>query len=441
MQNIPAGTITSTTVQDAINELDTDKTTLADVKADTDIADALTKRHSPNTDIYLATPVTNVLYVDNKRGDSYTESGSITKPFKTIQAAMDTVSGNSTTNRFEIKIAQGAYYSEAINYNKDQVALVGDAYVRLTGAITINTAHAKFSRLSIRGAVTCNMANHFLIEVDHCNVATGAWNITATAPAGDEWFQIYGGLFGSNLTVTNLGGAIGWLESGVYQNGTLKIDGCANFQAVGVAFLTCSMSIENGTVAILGACTSDLATTCTLKTGATLTCDAVTAGALNIIESGGTYTGTTTSTHVVNSSNVPGTTVTDALNNLHSIVELQIVAGEALKAGHLVYTSPVDGLLYKAISTLEVPSRVCGFCKEDTDSGDPCAVIPNGGLELSNWTLIIGSVNLAPGSAYYLDSTSGRMTVIAPTTGYVIQVGFAVTTTEFDINILKRVRV
>ena len=44
--NTPAGTVAATNVQAAIDELDTEKTTLADVKADADIADALSKRHN-----------------------------------------------------------------------------------------------------------------------------------------------------------------------------------------------------------------------------------------------------------------------------------------------------------------------------------------------------------------------------------------------------------
>ena len=40
-----------------------------------DIDDAVSKRHTQETDKYLATMVTNVFYVDNKRTDTYTENG------------------------------------------------------------------------------------------------------------------------------------------------------------------------------------------------------------------------------------------------------------------------------------------------------------------------------------------------------------------------------
>lgn len=50
------------------------------------------------------TKVTKVLYVDGNRTDSYTENGSITKPFKTIQSAITASSGNVLIN-----VAPGEY--------------------------------------------------------------------------------------------------------------------------------------------------------------------------------------------------------------------------------------------------------------------------------------------------------------------------------------------
>ena len=58
----------------------------------------------PNRDLYLDTQVTKVLYVDKNRTDSYTENGSLTKPYKTIQSAISIASGNVLIN-----IAPGEY--------------------------------------------------------------------------------------------------------------------------------------------------------------------------------------------------------------------------------------------------------------------------------------------------------------------------------------------
>ena len=46
-----------------------------------DTKDAIDKKHTQNTDKYLTTDVTKVLYVDKNRTDTYTENGTITKPF------------------------------------------------------------------------------------------------------------------------------------------------------------------------------------------------------------------------------------------------------------------------------------------------------------------------------------------------------------------------
>lgn len=58
------------------------------------------KMHGKNNDWYLSTPVTNTLQVDGNRTDSYIEDGSPTKPFKTIQAALDKFETEITTDNF-----------------------------------------------------------------------------------------------------------------------------------------------------------------------------------------------------------------------------------------------------------------------------------------------------------------------------------------------------
>jgi hypothetical protein len=47
------------------------------------------KFHARNKDLYLATDGSRLLYVDISRTDSYVENGTITKPFKTVQAAIN----------------------------------------------------------------------------------------------------------------------------------------------------------------------------------------------------------------------------------------------------------------------------------------------------------------------------------------------------------------
>ena len=81
--NTPAGNISSITVQAAINELDTEKTTLALVKADTDVASAISLKHTAGTDTYAASAITN------------TPAGDIAAI--TVQAAINELDSEKTT--------------------------------------------------------------------------------------------------------------------------------------------------------------------------------------------------------------------------------------------------------------------------------------------------------------------------------------------------------
>jgi len=290
------------------------KTTLTEVKADADISDALSKKHTQNSDLYLNTPVGNILYVDNKRSDAYTENGSITKPFKTIQAANDAISGNNTTNKFVIKIATGNYYSESLTLNKDQVVLEGYGATRLTGNITITSPHIRFVNLRITSPVTLSLTTGFLLEVMDCSVSSGDWNITATAPVGNEFLQITGDstIWTAKLNVAGIKGLVGML-GGVYA-GTQNITNCnvefgnCDFQGV--------INLDTGTVATVGA-VLPISATVNLKAGATLNADATLLGSgLTLNNTGGTLNYTTKASGITNNSSVVGTTVKDALNTL-----------------------------------------------------------------------------------------------------------------------------
>jgi hypothetical protein len=98
-----------------------------------DIDDAVSKKHTQNTDAYLSTMVTNVLHVDNKRTDTYTPNGSITKPFLTIQDAIDYVSSLALAEYFTIKINAGIYNENLVleNAGLKYVELCGVGYVSI----------------------------------------------------------------------------------------------------------------------------------------------------------------------------------------------------------------------------------------------------------------------------------------------------------------------
>jgi len=257
-----------------------------------DIDDAVSKRHTQNTDQYLTTMVTNVLYVDNKRTDDYTPTGTITKPFKTIQSAHDAIVGNTSTNKFEIKVARGVAYAETFTYSKDYVMLSSVGLgASLTGAITITSPHPTFVDFEIKSAVTLSLASHFSINVMNCRVNTGIWNITATAPTGDEYLQVLGNdMWTSRLNATGITGVVGW-SGGIIFSGTFNLTNC-NFQASGTDIEGMIINLETGTDAYLGAILAG-GLTVNLKTGAKLHADADALGNITVVNTGGTLYKTT----------------------------------------------------------------------------------------------------------------------------------------------------
>jgi hypothetical protein len=286
-----------------------------------DIDDAVSNKHSQNTDKYLTTDVTNVLYVDNKRTDVYTENGSITKPFKTIQSANDAITGNSVTNRFVIKIATGNYYSDILTLNKDFTTLEGYGETVLSGAITITSPHVRFTNLKIISSVTLSLTNHFLLEVVDCAVNTGVWNITATAPLGDEWFQISGDatIWKSNINATGITGVAS--IAGGYFEGVQTYTNCwvelMGFETWG------TINLEADTEATIGA-VLPIDAIVNLKSGAILNADSSFISGITLNNTGGTLNLTTKASGVNNDSSVTGDTVKDALETLYELAEAPI---------------------------------------------------------------------------------------------------------------------
>jgi hypothetical protein len=101
--------------------------TIGDVKADPDIADSLATKHTQNMDTYLNNLPGNTFYIDVKRVDAYTENGSITKPFKAIQTAINKVisnGDNTQTNPYALKINPGTYVENVVLESAKLVSLI-----------------------------------------------------------------------------------------------------------------------------------------------------------------------------------------------------------------------------------------------------------------------------------------------------------------------------
>jgi len=79
---------------------------------------------------------------------------------------------------------------------------------------------------------------------------------------------------------------------------------------------------------------------------------------------------------------------------------------------------------------------VIGLCRSTSIASSASGDIQlDGQLTLADWTAIIGSATLTAGSKYYLsEATKGMLTATPPTTGFVVVVGTALSTTMIDIN-------
>lgn len=343
---------------------------------------------------YLATPVTNVLYVDNKRTDIYVENGSITKPFKLVQAAHDAIIGSSIANRFEIRLVSGTYSAEVLVLSADFITIAGESCSGLSGAITIPSPHVKFKELDLRSAVTLSQPSHFLLEVVNCSVGTGIWNITATAPTGDEYLQVLGDdMWTSRLNATGIRGVVGW-SGGIVFGGPFSLTDCY-FQSSGSDMEGITINLEAGTEAHFGGLLTGL--TVNLKPGANLYADADALGGMTVVNTGGVLHKTTALTDV----DQTVTRVNAATYNL-------LVTDQVLHVDYTI-TGPVTNL--RLMSAQCVDGRRIEIKDSGCNAGVNSITVTTEGAEKIINTSLPGSdtfVISANGDAYFLTSRGGH---------------------------------
>jgi len=116
-------------------------------------------------------------------------------------------------------------------------------------------------------------------------------------------------------------------------------------------------------------------------------------------------------------------------------------AGDDLITGQPVYIDGA-GRLQKAESGLIAGAQVAGLMSGDATALGSGDYIPDGSLELADWTAIAGAVNLTMGAIYFLGTTAGTITTTAPTSDgfYVVKIGRAHTATKLDIEIGQPIR-
>lgn len=259
------------------------------------------------SDISSLSQTTNVLYVDNKRTDTYTEVGTYVFPYKTIMAAMNAITGNSSSNRFCIKIATGAYYTENIAINKDFVTLEGYGETLLSGTITLTAPHFRLKNLKTTGAVNGTYTAAFLAEISDCSVNTGKWTVSCSVSGA--YVQISGGttIWTSDIDLSGVTGVVS-CQSGYFE-GTHTFTNCY-MEIIGFENYNGIINLEAGTEAHIGGALC-IGTTVNLKTGATVYIDATSASGITLNNTGGTLILTTESSNVHYDHTISGLTATN----------------------------------------------------------------------------------------------------------------------------------
>lgn len=113
--------------------------------------------------------------------------------------------------------------------------------------------------------------------------------------------------------------------------------------------------------------------------------------------------------------------------------QYEMTANETVVVGQPIYISG-DNTINLADADTEVTLQVFGVVSLGASANGTANVLSEGSVNQVDWSSVIGTTNLTPGSLYYLSSTAGQMTTSKPASNGV-QVGRAVTATKFDIEV------
>jgi hypothetical protein len=118
--------------------------------------------------------------------------------------------------------------------------------------------------------------------------------------------------------------------------------------------------------------------------------------------------------------------------------EVTAVGAEGVNDGQPLYRPAGLATVGIARADTAVKARVCGFATRSAASGENVTYIANGFLSLDDWTDVLGSTSLTPGSVYYLGATGGITTTAPSTPGqYVTEVGQAASSTTLHVAIKR----
>ena len=110
-------------------------------------------------------------------------------------------------------------------------------------------------------------------------------------------------------------------------------------------------------------------------------------------------------------------------------------ADESVLAGQPLY---VKSTSHVALADAIVNFGVVGFAT--TVAGSSVTYATEGKLTLTDWSAVAGDTALEPGDNYYLSTTTGQITNVAPVIGHVVRIGRATSTVTLDIEIEPSVK-
>lgn len=113
-----------------------------------------------------STPATSLVWVDGYRTDTYIEDGTISKPYKTINAALTSVTDNDYNNRYLINISPGIYIEQIVL--KPYVDIKGSS--RLATVITSSSGNTITAGAALSGG-NCRISS---LSVTNSDVAAAA---------------------------------------------------------------------------------------------------------------------------------------------------------------------------------------------------------------------------------------------------------------------------
>ena len=134
----------------------------------------------------------------------------------------------------------------------------------------------------------------------------------------------------------------------------------------------------------------------------------------------------------------------DAVVSAKEVVTIASASGVTLNAGDVVYIDS-SGTLNLADGSASASKYPIGFVRGKDDgttsniaAGSQVEVQTDGTFTVSDWTNILGSSTLSPGTKYYLSSaTAGNISATAPTSSnhFIVPVGRALSTTAMYIEV------